>query len=47
MAVKNVDTGEVHKGVKGEKTGCGFDTSSKNWLSSHERITCAKDGCKN
>jgi|GEM_PF-5953580 len=26
MAVKHIPTGEVHKGVKGRKTGSGVDT---------------------
>jgi hypothetical protein len=47
MAVKNTDTGEVHKGAKGSKTGCGFDTTGDNWVNSSEKITCDKDGCKN
>lgn len=49
MAVKNTETGEVHKGTKGGKTGCGFDTTDNpdHWGSSSEKITCDKDGCKN
>lgn len=47
MAVKHTPTGEVHKGHKGGKTGCGVDTNknSSHWVNSHEKITCAKNGC--
>lgn len=47
MAVKNTETGEIHKGTKGYTTGCGFSTSEDHWVSSNGRITCDKDGCKN
>ena len=49
MAVKHVPTGIVHSGFKGSTTGCGFDTreNASHWVSSHERITCDKNGCKN
>ena len=49
MAVKHKPTGEVHKGVKGGKTGCGVDTrkNPEHWVSSFDRITCDKNGCKN
>ena len=49
MAVKHTPTGIVHSGTKGGKTGCGFDTQDKpsHWVSTTERITCDKDGCKN
>jgi hypothetical protein len=49
MPVKNIKSGEVHKGTKGGETGCGFDTTEhpENWVSSNESITCDKDGCKN
>ena len=49
MAVKNTESGEVHKGYKGGITGCGFDTTenSDHWVNSTEKITCAKDGCPN
>ncbi len=35
--------------VTGGKTGCGFDTKDNpnHWVSSSERITCDKNGCKN
>lgn len=48
MAVKHLPTGEVHKGLKGGTTGCGFNTNeqSTHWVNSNERITCAKNGCK-
>ncbi len=49
MAVKHTPTGEVHKGTKNGQTGCGFDTkkNSEHWVSSHDRITCQKNGCNN
>jgi hypothetical protein len=47
MAVKNTETGEVHKGYKGGETGCGFNTSANHWESTNAQITCDKDGCKN
>lgn len=49
MAIKHTPTGIVHKGSKGGKTGCGFDTkdNSSHWVDTHDRITCDKDGCKN
>ncbi len=49
MAVKHTPTNEVHKGYKGGKTGCGVDTTKHpgHWVSSSERITCARNGCKN
>lgn len=48
MAVKHVPTKEVHKGQKGGTTGCGVNTKEKpdHWVDSHEKITCAKNGCK-
>ncbi|MGM0555920.1 MAG: hypothetical protein ACQEVA_06060 [Myxococcota bacterium] len=49
MAVKHKPSGEVHKGKKGGKTGCGVDTRKKpsHWVNSRQKITCAKNGCKN
>ena len=49
MAVKNVETKEVHVGVKGGMTGCGTDTNKnpENWVATNEAITCDKNGCKN
>lgn len=47
MAVKNTETGEVHRGFKGGKTECGFDTSASHWVTSNAPITCKKDGCEN
>lgn len=49
MAVKHTPTAEVHKGVKGGKTGCGVDTNvhSTHSTNSNEKITCDKNGCKN
>ncbi|WP_420571930.1 hypothetical protein [Kordia sp.] len=46
MAVKNTTTEEVHYGTKGGETGCGFDTSGSNWITSYTSITCEKKGCK-
>jgi len=48
MAVKHIEKGEVHKGQKGGKTGCGFDTTEfpSHWVNTNEKITCNKDGCK-
>jgi len=46
MAVKNTETGEVHRGQKGSTTECGFETNATHWISSYEPITCEKDGCK-
>ncbi len=49
MAVKHTPTGEVHSGSKGGKTGCGSDTQKNpsHWVSTSEKITCEKNGCKN
>lgn len=49
MAVKHIPTGEVHKGTKGGHTGCGFNTNElpHHWTNTSEKITCAKNGCKN
>ncbi len=49
MAVKHTPTDEVHSGNKGGKTGCGFDTKEhpEHWVSSSQKITCEKNGCKN
>lgn len=49
MAVKHTPTGEVHKGTKGGHTGCGVDTKKHpdHWVSSSQKITCDKNGCKN
>jgi len=49
MAVKHIPTSEVHQGTKGGETGCGFDAKENpnHWVASSERITCAKNGCKN
>ncbi|MFC4739034.1 hypothetical protein ACFO3U_03415 [Flavobacterium ponti] len=49
MAVKHKPTGEIHKGIKGNKTGCGFDTTEHpdHWEASNQKITCDKNGCKN
>lgn len=47
MAVKNIESGEIHEGYKGGTTGCGFDTTlhPDNWVASYQSITCNKDGC--
>ena len=49
MSVKHEPTKEVHRGIKGGKTGCGFNTQEhpEHWVVSSEKITCAKNGCKN
>ena len=49
MAVKHTPTSEVHRGTKGGKTGCGFDTKEhpNHWVASSQKITCKKNGCKN
>lgn len=49
MAVKHTPTGVVHKGNKGGQTGCGANTREhpEHWVSSHSKITCNKNGCKN
>ena len=49
MAVKHLPTNIVHSGTKGGTTGCGSNTRDNptHWVSTHERITCDKNGCKN
>lgn len=49
MAVKHTPTGIIHQGTKGGRTGCGVDTKKHldHWATSHQRITCDKNGCKN
>ena len=49
MAVEHTPTEIVHRGTKGGKTGCGVDTKEKpsHWVSTHKKITCEKNGCKN
>ena len=49
MAVKHTPTGVVHQGTKGGITGCGVDTKKNpsHWVTSSQRITCDKNGCKN
>ncbi len=49
MAVKHLPTEEVHKGIKGGTTGCGFNTNEipSHWATTYEKITCIKNGCKN
>ncbi len=49
MAVKHKPTNEVHKGQKRGTTGCGFDTTElpNHWVNTKEKISCAKNGCKN
>ncbi|AWV88561.1 hypothetical protein DN745_04105 [Bradymonas sediminis] len=39
-AVKHTPSGEVHKGSKGGKTGCGMDTRKhpSHWVNSHTKI---------
>tara|TARA_R110002051_G_scaffold104634_1_gene177437 strand:- start:2368 stop:2517 length:150 start_codon:yes stop_codon:yes gene_type:complete len=49
MAFKHTPTDEVHIGIKGGKTGCGFNTTENpsHWVTTSESITCTKNGCKN
>lgn len=47
MPVKNTETGEVHRGQKGGKTKCGFDTSASHGIGQTEAIISKKDGCIN
>ena len=49
ISVKHEPTKEAHRGIKGGKTECGFNTQGdpEHWLVSSEKITCAKNGCKN
>jgi len=52
MRVKHTDEQgnvEVHKGRKGGKTDCGFDTTKNpdHWANTNDKVTCAKNGCKN
>ncbi|MBU3026128.1 hypothetical protein Q4603_02200 [Zobellia galactanivorans] len=49
MPVKHIATGEIHQGLKGGTTGCGFDTTERpsHWTNTSKPITCSKNGCKN
>lgn len=49
MAVKNLESDEVHVGTKGGTTGCGIDTNENpdHWENTGESITCDKYGCNN
>jgi hypothetical protein len=49
MTVKHTPTDIVHEGSKGGKTGCGTDTKEHgdHWVTTSERVTCDKNGCKN
>jgi len=48
MTVKHIVTGEIHKGIEGERTGCGFNTKDvpSQWVNTNKKITCRKKGCK-
>jgi len=48
MAVKHTPTDIVHKGTKGGKTGCGFNTreNASHWVNSSGKVNCEKDGCR-
>lgn len=48
MTVKHEPTDIVHKGNKGGRTGCGFNTNEKpsHWIKSSETINCDRNGCK-
>ena len=47
MAVRQLPSNEVHRGIKGGKTGCGFDTGHHppHWRASSQEVTCLKVGC--
>ncbi|WP_198146900.1 hypothetical protein [Maribacter thermophilus] len=49
MAVEHLPTKEVHLGIKGGNTGCGFDTTKNadHWTNTNSRVTCKKNGCRN
>ncbi|WAC03379.1 hypothetical protein N7U66_07555 [Lacinutrix neustonica] len=49
MAVKHTPTAIVHKGQKGNNTGCGKDTKehASLWINTSEKVNCKKNGCKN
>ena len=49
MAVRHTNAGVVHQGTNGSRTGCGVDTKNNpsHWVSSSQRITFDKNGCKN
>jgi len=49
MAVKHTPTGVVHNGTKRGHTGCGVDTKKnpEHWVTTSQRVTCDKNGCKN
>ena len=46
--VKHLPTSEIHIGIKGGITGCGFDTNiyANYWEETSDELTCAKNGCK-
>ena len=48
MAVRHLPSNEVHRGIKGGKTGCGFDTGyhPPHWRASSQKVTCLKVGCR-
>lgn len=49
MAVKHTSINEVHSGSNDGRTGCGFNTNDHpdHWVTSSQKITCEKNGCKN
>ena len=49
MPVKHKPTNKVHKGTKGGKTGCGYNTSenASHWVHTNDKVNCNKEGCKN
>jgi hypothetical protein len=48
MKVKNLESGEVHRGRKGGETACGIDTEGSHWVNvaNNSKVTCARNGCK-
>ena len=48
MAVEHKPTKVVHRGTKGGKTGCGFDTTEHktHWENTYKSINCDRNGYK-
>ncbi|WP_340153388.1 hypothetical protein [uncultured Marivirga sp.] len=49
MPVKHTPTQQIHKGTKGETTGCEINTNDhpSQWVYTRNKITCEKIGCRN
>ncbi len=47
MPVRNLITKEIHRGSKGGRTGCGYNTNihPEHWVNVSGKITCTKNGC--